>query len=90
VDVSVQLGGQTSGSQLLSVEAASDVLDLAVGSAMTVTIGDSPSCMRLAEGNWLAMVQSVSSIGAARFDYRLTGLRKEEIVSADQSGLPAR
>ena len=90
VQVSVQLGGQASGSLPLAVEASDQVLDLDFGSDLTLVVGESPSCVRLAQGNWLAVIQSVSTIGAARFDYRLTGLREEAIVAAGERAPPAR
>ncbi len=91
VTVSVRLGGQASGLLPLAVEASGEVLDFDFGADTTVVLGDGPSCVRLGEGNWLAVAQSVSSIGAARFDYRLTGLRPTaEIVASRQVSPPAR
>ena len=90
VEVSVRLGGEASGELPLAVEAAGDGLDFDVGADTTVVIGEAPSCVRLAAGNWLAVPQSVSSIGAARFDYRLTGLRKPVVIASGQAQPPAR
>ena len=83
VDVSVQLGGQASSALPLRVEAVGEALELDFGSDLTLVVEDDPSCVRLAAGNWLAVVQSVSAIGAARCDYRLTGLRQApEIITS--------
>ena len=76
VDVSVRLGGEVSGVLPLAVQASGEVLDFDFGGDTTVVVEEAPSCVRLAAGNWLAVAQSVSTIGAARFDYRLTGLRQ--------------
>ena len=84
VSVSVRLGGQASGVLPLAVQATGGALDLDFGADTALVIGSGPSCVRLVAGNWLAVAQSVSSIGAARFDYRLTGLRQES------GGLAAR
>jgi len=91
VDVSVRLGGEASGVLPLAVEATGAALDSDFGADTTVVIGAGPSCVRLAAGNWLAVAHSVSSIGAARFDYRLTGLRQTPgIVASRRTSPPAR
>ncbi len=95
VDVSVRLGGEASGALSLGVQASGEALDPDFGADTTVVIGDGPSCLRLAAGNWLAVAQSASSIGAARFDYALTGLRQSSqtpaarLVSPSSGGLTA-
>jgi hypothetical protein len=78
VDVSVQLGGETSTSLPLSVTAAAGVLNLALGADTTLSAQDVPPCLRVDSGGpqeFLAVVQSAGTIGAARFDYTFTGLR---------------
>lgn len=78
VDVSVQLGGETSTSLPLSVTASAGVLNLALGADTTLSAQDVPSCLRVGSGapqEFLAVVQSAGTIGAARFDYTFTGLR---------------
>ena len=80
VDVSVQLGGQASASLPLSVTASADVLNLALGADTVLLVEDTPVCVKVGSGGpqeYLAVVQSAATIGAAQFDYTLTGLRPE-------------
>ena len=80
VDVSVQLGGEASASLPLSVTASADVLNLALGADTVLLVEDTPVCLKVGSGGpqeYLAVVQSAATIGAARFDYTLTGLRPE-------------
>ena len=80
VDVSVQLGGEASSSLPLSVTASAEVLDLALGADHVLVLEDAPACVKIGSGGldgYLAVVQSTATIGAARFDYTLTGLRPE-------------
>jgi hypothetical protein len=80
VDVSVQLGGEASASLPLSVTASADVLNLALGADTVLLVEDVPVCLKVGSGGpqeYLAVVQSAATIGAARFDYTLTGLRPE-------------
>ncbi len=78
VDVSVWLGGEASTSLPMSVTGSAGVLDLALGADATFSVLETPTCLRLGSGSsqeYLAVVQSTSTIGAARFDYTFTGLR---------------
>ena len=78
VDVSVWLGGEASTSLPLSVIGSAGVLDLALGADTTFSVLETPTCLRLGSGSsqeYLAVVQSTATIGAARFDYTFTGLR---------------
>ena len=78
VDVSVQLGGEASASLPLNVTASAGVLNLALGADTTLSAQDIPACLRVGSGGpqeFLAVVQSSATIGAARFDYTFTGLR---------------
>ena len=78
VDVSVQLGGEASTSLPLSVTASAGVLDLALGADTTLLIQETPRCLTVGSDDpqeYLAVVQSTATIGAARFDYTFTGLR---------------
>lgn len=78
VDVSVQLGGEASTSLPLSVTATASFLELALGADTTLSGQGVPACVRLGSGSpqeYLAVVQSTATIGAARFDYTVTGLR---------------
>jgi len=78
VDVSVWLGGEASTSLPMSVIGSADVLDLALGADTTFSVLETPTCLRLGSGSsqeYLAVVQSTATIGAARFDYTFTGLR---------------
>ena len=78
VDVSVQLGGEASTSLPLSVTASAGVLNLALGADTALVLEEAPACLKVGSGGaqeYLAVVQSVATIGAARFDYTLTGLR---------------
>ena len=78
VDVSVQLGGEASTSLPLSVTASAGVLNLALGADTTLSVEDIPACLKVGSGgpqDFLAVVQSTATIGAARFDYTFTGLR---------------
>ncbi|MCH7890367.1 MAG: IPT/TIG domain-containing protein, partial [Gemmatimonadetes bacterium] len=78
VDVSVWLGGEASTSLPLSVTGSAGVLDLALGADTTFSVLETPTCLRLGSGSsqeYLAVVQSTATIGAARFDYTFTGLR---------------
>jgi hypothetical protein len=78
VDVLVQLGGAVSGSLPLSVTASAEVLNLALGADTVLSVEDTPVCLKVGSGGpqeYLAVVQSTATIGAARFDYTLTGLR---------------
>lgn len=80
VDVSVQLGGEASTSLPLSVTALAGVLDLALGADTVLLVEDTPVCLKVGSGGpqeYLAVVQSAATVGAARFDYTLTGLRPE-------------
>ena len=80
VDVSVQLGGEASSPLPLSVTASAGVLNLALGADTVLQIEDTPVCVKVGPGGpqeYLAVVQSAATIGAARFDYTLTGLRPE-------------
>ena len=78
VEVSVWLGGEASTSLPLSVLGSADALDLALGADTTFSVSETPTCLRLGSGSsqeYLAIVQSTATIGAARFDYTFTGLR---------------
>ena len=78
VDVSVWLGGEASTFLPLSVLGSADALDLALGADTTLSESETPMCLRLGPGSsqeYLAIVQSTATIGAARFDYTFTGLR---------------
>ncbi len=78
VDVSVQLGGEASASLPLGVTSSASVPNLALGADTSLVALDTPICLRLGSGGpqqYLAVVQSSATIGAARFDYTLTGLR---------------
>ncbi len=80
VDVSVQLGGEASSSLPLSVTASADALNLALGADTVLLVQDTPTCLKVGSGDpqeYLAVVQSAATIGAARFAYTLTGLRPE-------------
>ena len=80
VDVSVQLGGEASTSLPLTVTASAGVLNLALGADTVLLVEDTPACLKVGSGGpqeYLAVVQSAATIGAARFDYTLTGLRPE-------------
>ena len=80
VNVSVQLGGQASMSRPLSVTAVAGVLNLALGADTVLLVEDTPVCVKVGSGGpqeYLAVVQSAATIGAAQFDYTLTGLRPE-------------
>ena len=88
VDVSVQLGGVTSTSISLAVTTSAAVLDLALGADTTFRIDDTPTCVRVGSGNpeeYLAVVQSTATIGAARFDYTFTGLRTGSVSAPSHS-----
>ena len=78
VDVLVQLGGEASTSLPLSVTASAGVLNLVLGADTTLSVQDIPGCLKVGSGgpqDFLAVVQSSATIGAARFDYTFTGLR---------------
>ena len=78
VGVSVQLGGEASTSLPLSVTASAGALNLALGADTVLLVDDTPACLKVGSGGpqeYLAVVQSTATIGAARFDYMLTGLR---------------
>ena len=78
VEVSVWLGGEASTFLPLSVLGSADALDLALGADTTFSVSETPTCLRLGSGSsqeYLAIVQSTATIGAARFDYTFTGLR---------------
>ena len=78
VDVSVQLGGEASASLPLSVTASGGVLNLELGADTTLSAQDLPACLKVGSGgpqDFLAVVQSGATIGAAQFDYTFTGLR---------------
>ena len=78
VDVSVWLGGEGSTSLPLSVTVSAAVLNLALGADTTFSVLETPTCLRFGSGSsqeYLAVVQSTATIGAARFDYTFTGLR---------------
>ena len=78
VDVSVQLGGEASTSLPLSVTASAGILNLALGADTTLSVQDIPACLKVGSSgpqDFLAVVQSSATIGAARFDYTFTGLR---------------
>jgi len=80
VDVSVQLGGEASAALPLSVTASADVLNLALGADTVLLVEDTPVCLKVGSGGpqeYLAVVQSAATIGAARFDYTFAGLRPE-------------
>jgi len=80
VNVSVQLGGQASTSRPLSVTALAGVLNLPLGADTVLLVEDTPVCVKVGAGGpqeYLAVVQSAATIGAAQFDYTLTGLRPE-------------
>ena len=84
VDVSVQLGGEASTSLPLSVTATAGVLDLALGADTTFLIQETPQCLTVGTGDlqeYLAVVQSTATIGAARFDYTFTGVRPAALTS---------
>ena len=84
VEVSVQLGGEASTSLPLSVTASAGVLDLAVGADTTFLIQEAPECLMLGSvgaQEYLAVVQSSATVGAARFDYTFTGLRPSASAS---------
>ena len=78
VNVSVQLGGEASTFLPLSVTASAGILNLALGADTTLSVQDMPACLKVGSGgpqDFLAVVQSSATIGAARFDYTFTGLR---------------
>jgi hypothetical protein len=75
VDVSVWLGGEASTFLPLSVLGSADALDLAPGADTTLSVSETLTCLRLGSSQeYLAIVQSTATIGAARFDYTFTGL----------------
>ena len=85
VAVSVWLGGEASTSLPLSVIGTAGALDLALGADTTLSISETPTCLRLGSGSaqeYLAVVQSTATIGAARFDYTFTGLRPGAATSS--------
>ena len=70
VDVSVQLGGEASTSLPLSVTASAGVLNLALGADTALSVQEAPACVKVGSGGpqeYLAIVQSSATIGAARF-----------------------
>ena len=78
VNVSVQLGGEASTFLPLSVTASAGILNLALGADTTLSVQDMPACLKVGSGgpqDFLAVVQSSATIGAARFDYTFTGPR---------------
>lgn len=81
VNVSVRLGSEVSAALPLDVVETGEALELEFGADTTLTIVDGLSCIRLGSatglGNYLAVVQSTSTVGAARFDYTFTGLRTD-------------
>jgi hypothetical protein len=92
VDVSVRLGGESSSSILLAVAATTTVLDMAPGSDTTLIVENAPACLRLGSvgsQGYLAVVQSASDIGAARFDYTFTGLREGGVLAAPGGSVPS-
>ncbi len=92
VDVSVRLGGASSSSILLAVTASTTVLDMAPGSDTTLIVENAPACLRLGSvgsQGYLAVVQSASDIGAARFDYTFTGLREGGVLAASGGSVPS-
>ena len=93
VDVLVQLGGEASTSLPLSVTASAGVLNLALGADTTLSVRDIPGCLKVGSGgpqDFLAVVQSSATIGAARFDYTFIGLRPAPptLVAFRSDGVP--
>ncbi len=90
VNVTVQLGTVASGSRGFTVNSGGDVANMNVGDFIDFTDDEGLECITLpgaGAANYLVLVQSSSSMGAATYPYTLAGLGETAPAAAQGAAL---